>query len=190
MTASERFLGVVLIAALCFARVALAQDEQCLRQIGERTLSFSAYQVASGNTIYCQDLPRTGQTTLTVDFIDRDFRGMAVGARLLEAESWPNAQDESADAQARVLAQLPPQTHPQGVLLIEHHFRKPGYFVELVSVTTPDGKQHALRFPFRVAVGLDIEWPGLWVSLGVLAVIGAVMALWLHKRRFGQATQV
>lgn len=190
MTVSERFLGVVLIATLSFARVALAQDEQCLRQIGERALSFSVYQVTSGNTTYCQDVPRTGQTTLTVDFIDRDFRSMAIGARLLEAESWPNAQDESVDAKARVIAQLPPQPHPQGVLLIEHHFRKSGYFVELVSVTTPDGKQHTLRFPFRVAVGLGIEWPGLWVSLGMLAVIVAGLALWLHKRRYGQATQV
>ncbi|MGH8582081.1 MAG: hypothetical protein ACREWG_04690 [Gammaproteobacteria bacterium] len=190
MTASERFLGVVLIATLSFTGVVLAQDEQCLRQIGERALSFTVYQAASGSMKYCEDLPRTGKTTLTVDLMDWEFRSMAIGAKLLEAESWPNAQDESADAQARVVAQLPPQPHPQGVLLIEQDFSKPGYYVELVSVTTPDGKQHTLRFPFRVGVGLDLEWPDLWTSLGILALIVTGLGLWLYKRHFGQATQV
>lgn len=160
-----------------------AQDDRCLRKVGDFNVRLTGYQVAYGDTRLCEDIPAIGPTALTLDFGDVELRQMKTTIKLLEFDSWSAAEDGSNDAQAKVVAQLPPQTYPTGLAVVEHAFKGPGYFAEVVSIQDQSGRKHELRFPLRVAVGLtDSLGIGTWAAIGTLLVI-VLVAFWFYRKR-------
>jgi hypothetical protein len=182
------FTGLtVLIAAFLVAGLipgqARAQDDRCLRTIGEFDVRLTGYQVAYGDTRLCEDIPDIGPTALTLDFGDVELRQMKTSVRLVEVDSWSAAQEGSDDDRAKVLVQLPPQTYPKGLVVVEHTFKAPGYFAEVVSIEDQSGSKHELRFPIRVAIGLtDAIGVGTWSVIGALLVI-TLIAYWFYRKR-------
>ncbi|MFH0351861.1 MAG: hypothetical protein ACHBMF_08055 [Chromatiales bacterium] len=176
----------VVAAFLLVSHTAVAQSEtseKCMRKIGAYALNFNAYQAATGSNRFCEDIPLTGPTVLTLDFVDAELRQMPAEARLLEVESWPAALDGSSDGKALVLQRLPSKTYSSGLIEIDHTFKGPGYFVEVVSIEAPGGKKHLLRFPFQVAVGLDWSGLGLWAAISAVLVLIAGAAFWFFRRK-------
>ena len=162
-----------------------ATSEKCMRKIGDFDINFNAYQAASGSNRFCEDIPLTGLTVMTVDFVDSELRAMPTEARLLEVESWPAALDGSSDGKAVVLQRLPSKTYSSGLIEIDHTFKAPGYYVEVVSIEAPGGKKHVLRFPFSVAGGPESERSGLgiWVAISAVFVLIAGAAFWFFRRK-------
>jgi len=176
----------VLVMFLLVRHTAVAQSEtseECMRKIGEYDINFNAYQAATGSNRFCEDIPLVAPTVLTLDFVDSELRKMPAEARLLEVESWPAALDGSSDGKALVLQRLPAKAYSSGIIEIDHTFKAPGYFVEVVSIEAPGGKKHVLRFPFQVAGGRDFDWSGLgiWATITAVFVLGA--AFWFFRRK-------
>jgi hypothetical protein len=160
-------------------------SEECMRKIGGYDLNFNAYQAATGSNRFCDDIPLTGPTVLTIDFVHSELRQMPTEVRLLEVESWPAALDGSSDRKALVLQRLPQKTYSSGLIEIDHTFKAPGYFVEVVSIEASGGKKHKLRFPFQVAGGSATDWSGLglWAVISAVLVLIAGVAFWFFKRK-------
>lgn len=158
-------------------------SEECMRKVGAYALNFNAYQAATGSIRFCEDIPLAGPTVLTLDFVDAELRTMPTEVRLLEVESWPAALDGSSDRKALVLQRLPSKTYSSGLIEIDHTFKAPGYYVEVVSIEAPGGKKRVLRFPFQVAAGLDWSGLGLWAAISAVFVLIAGAAFWFYRRR-------
>lgn len=176
----------VLAVFLLVSHAAGAQSEtseKCMRKVGAYDVNFNAYQAATGSTRFCEDIPLVGPTVLTVDFVDVELRQMPADARLLEVESWTAALDGSGDRKAVVLQRLPSKTYSSGLIEIDHTFKAPGNYVEVVSIEAPGGKKHVLRFPFQVAAGLDWSGLGLWAAISVVFVLIAGTGFWFYRRK-------
>ncbi len=160
-------------------------SEKCMRKIGDYDINFNAYQAATGSNRFCEDIPLAGLTVLTLDFVHSELRTMPTEARLLEVESWPAALDGSSDKKALVLQHLPSKTYSSGLIEIDHTFKAPGYYVEVVSIEAPGGKKHVLRFPFSVAGGPESErfGLGLWAVISAVFVLVAGAAFWFYRRK-------
>ena len=62
---------------LLVSHTAVAQSEtseECMRKIGGYDLNFNAYQAATGSNRFCDDIPLTGPTVLTIDFVHSELR--------------------------------------------------------------------------------------------------------------------
>ncbi|CAN5654759.1 hypothetical protein BH18PSE1_BH18PSE1_03890 [soil metagenome] len=176
----------VLAVFLLVSHTAGAQSEtseKCMRKVGAYAINFNAYQAATGSNRFCEDIPHAGPTVLTLDFVDAELRKMPTEVRLLEVESWPAALDGSSDGKALVLQGVPAKTYTSGLIEIDHTFKAPGYFVEVVSIEAPGGKKHVLRFPFQVAAGLDWSGLGLWAAISAVLVFIAGAAFWFYRRK-------
>ncbi|MGH8489074.1 MAG: hypothetical protein ACREXS_09485 [Gammaproteobacteria bacterium] len=178
----------VLAVFLLVSHTAVAQSEtseKCMRKIGDYDVNFNAYQAATGSNRFCEDIPLTGPTVLTVDFVHAELRKMPTEARLLEVESWPAALDGSSDGKALVLQRLPSKAYSSGIIEVDHTFKAPGYFVEVVGIEAPGGKKHVLRFPFQVAGGAESDWSGLglWAAISVVFMLIAGAAFWFYRRK-------
>ena len=55
-------------------------SEECMRKIGGYDLNFNAYQAATGSNRFCDDIPLTGPTVLTIDFVHSELRQMPAEA--------------------------------------------------------------------------------------------------------------
>ena len=160
-------------------------SEECMRKIGGYDLNFNAYQAATGSNRFCEDIPHAGPTVLTIDFVHSELRKMPTEVRLLEVESWPAALDGASDGKALVLQRLPQTTYSSGLIEVDHTFKAPGYFVEVVSIEASGGKKHVLRFPFQVAGGAATDWSGLglWAAISAVIVLIAGAAFWFYRRK-------
>ncbi len=184
LASNSMLVSVVLLTGLV-SGVGRAQDDRCLRRVGTFNVRLTGYQVAYGDTRLCEDIPGTGPTALTLDFGDVELRQMKTSIKLLEVDSWSDAQDGENDARAKVVTELPAKTYPTGLAVVEHAFKAPGYFAEVVSIEDQSGKKHELRFPLRVAIGLtDAISAGVWALIGTLLVI-ALVAYWFYRKRRG-----
>ena len=176
----------VVVGTLLFSGTALApsqQDDNCWRKVEDYDVHFSIYQSAYGDRPLCQEAPVTGDTGLTLDFIDPALRQMPTEVRVIEAESWGAAQDPEADGTGKPVGQLPSKTYSSGTVLLQHKFNAPGYFVEIVSIQDSNGKKHVLRFPFQLGQGYGLNW---WLA-AIGAVVGFValvlgILIWLKRR--------
>lgn len=184
----------VVAGTLLFSGTAAAQsqqDEKCWREVEGFDVHFSIYQAAFGNKSFCQDAPGTGDTALTVDFIDPALRKMSTEVRVIEAQSWSEAQDPEADGTGKPVEQVPAKTYPTGTLAVMHKFNTPGYFVEIVNIQGANGKNHVLRFPFQLGQGMGLNWSfteiGAVVGFGVLVL---VIVLWVQRRNRQQVTEI
>ncbi len=184
-------LSVLLLclAPMFWARWAVAEEE-CLEKLGPYHISFSAYHVLSAGDRKCRSIPAVGPVTLTLDFSDRVLREMKSEVRLIQAESWDAAKDEESDATGKTLVTLPAKSYPQGLVMLEHKFPEPGYFVCVVTLEDAAGKKQVVRFPFKVAsssffddieIGRSIVY--YMLALFFLLALGTMGFIFTHKEK-------
>jgi hypothetical protein len=187
----SRITTIVLATLLMAGTAAAQQSEECLRTVDEFNVSFSIFQAAYGNKAFCDDAPTTGVTAMTVDFGDPALRKMPTEVRLIEAQSWGDAQDPEADAAGKPIKQLPAKTHADGLVVMEHNFATPGYFVEIVSIQSPTGTKHVLRFPFKIGqgAGLQMSVYEIGAVVGILAMVLSIF-IWVQRRNRQQTIEL
>lgn len=173
----------VLLPSLAFASVPLGAPKKaaggkadlygCMHSNEYYIANFAAYQLDPSRAKddraipapECVDLPRIGQTQISVDMLDRDVRRKSVAMKITAADG-------------RVLAETPMAVAKQGVLSTEVNFPSPGHYQVTLYVNDTDlnlpPDVGALRIPLAVAVApADQPAPKggltfLFVGLGLL----------------------
>ncbi|MGH7182297.1 MAG: hypothetical protein ACREJN_10010 [Nitrospiraceae bacterium] len=164
---------LMLVVALCHPDVATAHggtdmdQDPCLRKIGEVAVHFSAYQPQYEiKDQYCTEIPQEGDTFLVVDLVDPELRNEPVGMRVMRGNG-KNA------AEAEIVADVRPTTHPDGVLRSEVRLDE-GFY----TVTIESEKRNLTRRPQYLLRVHMIDYPKLVITYAV-PVIGVLLFAWL-----------
>lgn len=165
--------ALFLVAALYHPGVAAAhgdmsgEDDPCLRRVGERVVHFSAYQPQyelKGQ--YCTDIPKEGDTFLVVDLVDPALRNEPVGMRVMKGTG-------NNEAEAQIVADFRPSTHPDGVLRGEVRLDE-----GLYTVTIAAEKQNLMKHPQYLLRVHMIDYQKLVRTIGA-PLIGVLLFAWL-----------
>jgi hypothetical protein len=114
----------------------------------------------------CIDLPRIGQTDITIDLLDRDLRHKEVAVKVFRGDG-------------QIVAQTAPTIAKKGVISTQADFKSPGKYDVVVyvndTVLNVDPEVGALRIPLAVAFAREVPPPKSGLT-GVFVLIGAVTA--------------
>lgn len=108
----------------------------CALTAGSHELLFSGYTVSTPRREFCQDIPVTGRSVLTVDDISRELRDMPVEIRVIRDTG---SAEAGGDLSSVTLAHLPARKYPTGTVTFPVDFDKPGAYLVLVTVTDEHG---------------------------------------------------
>ena len=125
---------------------------------------------------YCQDIPSTGKTYLTIDLLDRESRGLPIGLRIVEEEL---SDDGKTIKQQSTLVEVPPRVYKNGVADAHADLSRPGHYALLVTFgddaeATEDDR---LKIPFNVGVAGSAAPSQGMKYLAMFAVVGFFAAL-------------
>jgi len=131
---------------------------------------------------FCQDLPATGPTHLTMDLMNREARSQTVGVRVVRE----GGDDPKASVSKTPLLDVPSKVYPTGVVEAEVGLNEPGEYAVLVNFDKGAGRGQ-VRIPLRVA-----QSRGLPTIIGPLigVLLAALVAAWLVYRRPGRSETV
>ena len=162
---------LILIAALYCSDIASAhgtvsgEDDPCLRRVGERVVHFNAYQPQyelKGQ--YCTDIPKEGDTFLVVDLVDPALRNEPVGMRVVKGTD---------GAEGEIVADIRPNTHPDGVLRGEVRLDAGLYTVILATE-----KQNLMKRPQYLLRVQMTDYQKLVRTVAV-PLLGMLLVAWL-----------
>ena len=167
---------LMLVAALYHPDLAAAHggsdmdQDPCVRRIGESAVHFSAYQPQYElKDQYCTDIPKEGDTFLVVDLVDPALRSEPVGMRVMKGNG-------SNEAEAQIVADFRPSTHPDGVLRGEVRLDE-GLYTVIIAAE----KQNLMRHPQYLLRVHMIDYQKL-VRTVVAPLIGVLLlALFIYK---------
>lgn len=150
-------------------------------QVGRQAREISDYMK------YCQEVPVTGLTFLTLDMLDRDARKLPVALKVVQEELDSNGNPQNQ----KVLLEVPAQIYKGGTADTKYEFTQPGHYAVIAEFGEPDGmvtEDDRLRIPFAVAIGSakSVSWLKylFWVCItGVLAAAGYFG--WMFYKRYG-----
>ncbi|MGH8587184.1 MAG: hypothetical protein ACREWE_13745 [Gammaproteobacteria bacterium] len=130
---------------------------------------------------FCQDIPATGPTHLTLDLMNREARTRPVAVRVVREGG---DDDPQASVPKSPLLEVPSKIYPTGVVEGDVGLDEPGEYVVLVDFDKGAGRGGQVRIPLRVA-----QSGGLSTMIGPLigALLAALVAAWLAYRRFGKS---
>ena len=131
---------------------------------------------------FCQDLPATGPTHLTLDLMNREARTQPVALRVVREG---DDDDPEASVPKSPLLDVPSKLYPTGVLEADVGLDEPGEYAVLVNFDKGAGHgQGQVRIPLRVA---QTGWLPTIIGplIGVL-LLAALVAAWLVYRRSGK----
>ncbi|MGH8479873.1 MAG: hypothetical protein ACREXK_09910 [Gammaproteobacteria bacterium] len=128
---------------------------------------------------FCQDLPATGPTHLTLDLMNREARTQPVAVRVVRE----GGDDPQAAVPKSPLLEVPSKIYPTGVVEADVGLDEPGEYAVLVDFDKGAGRGQ-VRIPLQVA-----QSGGLPTMIGPLigALLAALVAAWLAYRRFGKS---
>jgi hypothetical protein len=128
---------------------------------------------------YCQEIPATGKTYLTVDLLDRDVRTTPIALRVVEETLF---DDGRVPEIKRTLSETVPKIYKNGSADIQVEIPQSGHYALIVTVgedaITEDDR---LRIPFSVGLPAPTNYSSLYGKLsgalaflfyGVIGVIG------------------
>ncbi len=124
---------------------------------------------------YCQDLPRTGKSYLTVDMLDADVKDTPISVRVVAI-----VEDKSA----REIAVLPAKTYKTGIVEVVADLAEAGEYLLELKVGSGASDDESLRIPLRVALHPPLRERaallvlGLGVFVGIVALIALGGHLW------------
>lgn len=157
-TLKKILLGISLLiinnSVLAHGGVSVEQDK-CVLTIGPYRMHFTGYQPeSSGGQEFCEDIPVVGSAIIVLDYVDEALRSRMTSFKIIEKNSWSEAQSIEGDEQAKVVTDVPPQLYKRGSIKFDHKFAQPGYFVGFVTSQgeSPEDKLIS-RFPFAVGYG-------------------------------------
>ncbi|MGH8573759.1 MAG: hypothetical protein ACREX8_14475 [Gammaproteobacteria bacterium] len=128
---------------------------------------------------FCQDLPATGPTHLTLDLMNREARTQPIAVRVVR-EGGDDPDDPQASVPKSPLLEVPSKIYPTGVVEADVGLDEPGEYAVLVDFDN----RGQVRIPLRVA-----QSGGLRTMIGPLigVLLAALVAAWLAYRRFGKS---
>lgn len=152
---------------------------------------FSAMQIGrqsgepSDYMKYCQEVPVTGVTFLTLDMLDRDVRTLPIALKVvqeeLDANGLPNNQ--------KVLVDVPAKVYKNGTIDTKYEFTQSGHYAVLAEFGESDGmvtEDDRLRIPFTVAMSAAQKTPWLkyafWLCLAGLLIASVYFGYHFYKR--------
>ncbi len=119
---------------------------------------------------YCQEIPTTGKTYLTIDLLDRDVRKMPVSLRVIEESV---DEDGRIKEIKRVLTEVPAKVYRNGTADTGLTIGKPGHYALVASfgddLITEDDR---LRIPFTVGLPSGVKYSHLFGKFAVILVTG------------------
>ncbi|MGQ0592322.1 MAG: hypothetical protein ACT4QB_06630 [Gammaproteobacteria bacterium] len=130
---------------------------------------------------FCQDLPATGPTHLTLDLLNPEARTRPVAVRVVREGD----DDPQASVPKSPLLDVPSKVYPTGVVEADVGLDEPGEYAVLVAFDKGAGHGRGqVRIPLRVA-----QSGGLPTIIGPLigVLLAALVAAWLLYRRFGKS---
>jgi len=147
-------------------------SDSCYIDIGPYNMHLTGYQpYAHGDEKFCESFPDLGKSVLAFDFYQQDLRELNTTIRIIQVKSISAGKSIPADKVSNSIAYSPPQKYPKGMVMVNHEFKTPGYFVALVTIKDSTGKNHVGRFPFSVAIN---GWPVEYSLLALLVVMNIV----------------
>jgi len=165
--------ALLLVLALAHSGIAEAhgtangEDDPCIRQVGERTVHFNAYQPQyQVKEQYCTDIPKEGETFLVVDLVDPALRSEPVGMRIVKGRG----NNDTAD---QIVADIRPSTHPDGVLRSEVRLDE-----GLYTVTIATAQQNLMKRPQYLLRVQMTDYQKLVQTLAV-PLFGVLLVAWL-----------
>ncbi|QJD29651.1 hypothetical protein [Methylococcus geothermalis] len=140
---------------------------------------------------YCQEIPGTGKTYLSIDLLDRDVRNTPVALRVIEEDLGEGGQ---LPKEKSTLSEVPPKIYKNGTVETYANITRPGHYA-LIAVIGDEAvtEDDRLRIPFSVGVPSPVQpnrWPGALAALVgaiVLATLCYVAYRHLGLRRAGSA---
>lgn len=129
---------------------------------------------------FCQDLPATGPTHLTLDLMNREARTQLVALRVVREG---DDDDPQASVPKKPLLDVPSKIYPTGVVEADVGLDEPGEYAVLVDFDKGAGRGQ-VRIPLRVG-----QSGGLPTIIGPLigVLLAALVAAWLVYRRSGKS---
>ncbi|QFY43393.1 hypothetical protein F6R98_12855 [Candidatus Methylospira mobilis] len=98
---------------------------------------------------YCQEIPATGKTFLTVDLLDRDVRTTPLSLRVVEEE----INDGRLPKIKRTITETPAKVYKNGTAEIVADLMQAGHYALMVTIGDRDiTEDDHLRVPFSVAL--------------------------------------
>ena len=135
---------------------------------------------------YCQEVPVTGLTFLTIDMLDRDVRQIPISLKVVQEELDANGNPQNQ----KVLSEVPPRIYKNGTADTRHEFTQPGHYALIAEFGEPDGmvtEDDRLRIPFTIALVGASSTPPLkimfWVALSALFLVSAYFG-WIFYKRY------
>lgn len=133
---------------------------------------------------FCQDLPATGPTHLTMDLMNREARTRPVAVRVVrEGDDEPEGDDPQASVPKNPLLDVPSKVYPTGVVEADVGLDEPGEYAVLVDFDKGTGRGQ-VRIPLRVA---QSGWLPTIIGPLIGVLLAALVAAWLVYRRFGKS---
>jgi hypothetical protein len=185
-------LAMVLLASAAHAHGGLTMlYKRCVLRIGPDLMFYTGYQPQNSRQEFCEDIPSTGQTVVTLDMHDNELRDMTTEIRIIK-DSGTHARINGlpilTDAELAspevldpvTITYLAPKRYPTGTLTFEHTFRENGKFIGIVTVKNSHGQTYVSQYPF--SVGQTLVNSVLLYGLMVLAATAGAFGFWRYSR--------
>ncbi len=174
---------LLLATGACFAAsapVGQADDTRkldCLITNDFYAVHLTAYQVP-GFKPYCQELPSTGTTYITLDLLDRDVRNAPMTVRV---------QRDRDDGPPSILSELPRRAYPAGVVEAVADLPEPGRYKVVLEMGETNASEDRITIPMTVASPYSLA-AALPYALLALALVGGLVTL-LPRLRLRQGRE-
>jgi hypothetical protein len=185
-------LAMVLLTSAAHAHGGVTMlYKRCVLRIGPDLMFYTGYQPQNSREEFCDDIPSTGQTVVTLDMQENELRDMTTEIRIIKdlgTHARMNGLPVLTDAELAspevldpvTIAYVAPKKYPTGTLSFEHTFRENGKFIGIVTVKNSHGQTYVSQFPFSVGqmLGNSLFFYGLMV---LAAIVGAC-GFWRYSR--------
>lgn len=188
MTQAQITLTISIILTLCAVSLlptkaaahggASVEATGCEVSAGAYQLQFSSYQSGGFGQKYCERVPEPGQTSLFIDFDNRQLRTVPITVEVIEGS-------HHGDGVNTVLS-VPAKVYAQGSIELDHAFKQPGEYV-VIARFADGAERFEARFPFTVGGGTAAarfvadSGPLLMLLVLLVAVAGGLYHFSTHR---------
>ncbi len=156
-------------------------DDACRGIAGTFAVHFTAYQPQyQAGTEYCWDVPRTGNTIVAFDLVQKELRAIPTEIRIVK-----DTPAAAAGSPAPTVALKPATTYPRGTVAVDANLSESGRYVAVVTFnsTVPT----IVKIPIRVDMKNN---PWLIASVGLALALAGATTAWIVKRQRKSGTAV
>jgi hypothetical protein len=151
-------------------------DDACRGMAGTYSVHFTAYQPQyMAGTEYCWDVPKTGNTIVAFDLVQKELRDIPTEIRIVK--DTPAATGETP---AQTLALKETTKYPRGTVALDANFADPGRYIAVLTFnsTVPT----IIKIPIRVEMKNNLGLIALGGLAFTLAIVGGLWAMRRQRR--------